>query len=323
MEKIDLVVPPESAGERLDKWLASSVPDTSRTRISKLIKEGFIDGLGGASATDVSRKVAAGEQFTLTLVPRASKTPPQPENIPLSILYEDDDIIVIDKPSGMVVHRGNGVEGGTLVNALLHHTGGRLSTIGAEAGRMGLVHRRDKDTSGAMVACKTDRAHIAMYKMFEKHEVKRDYTALVWGRPVPAAGTIDKHIARNPRIFDRMKVVSEGGRAAITHYETRQVFPHVSLLRLALETGRTHQIRVHMRSTGTPVLGDKTYGQDNRFLKTIENSEEKRLLIGAKRQMLHSANISFTHPILGAEGELEAPMPADMARILSGLYRLK
>ncbi|MDR0367255.1 MAG: RluA family pseudouridine synthase, partial [Rickettsiales bacterium] len=303
-------------------WLARKVGGAiSRSRIQKLAREGHLADKAGAAVSDTARRVSAGEAFRLGMAPRDCEKPPVPENLPLDILYEDDDIIVINKAAGMVIHRGNGVENGTLVNALLYHTSGRLSSIGIEAGRQGIVHRLDKDTSGAMVACKSDAAHIAMYKMFEKHLVRRDYTALVWGSPQPKKGVIKRNIARNPRFWAEMRVVVEGGKEAVTHYDTIKTFTRASIVRCNLETGRTHQIRVHMKFTGTPIIGDATYGMDNKFVRSIADAEERRAMAAAGRQMLHSSTISFSHPVSGKPVELEAPMPNDMLKLIDFLNR--
>ena len=322
-QTFELIVPQECAGERIDKWLPRAIPGMSRTRLQKLIKSGCVIDADGVAVADVSLGICAGESYSVGVPETRPEAPPRPENIPLDILYEDDDIVIVNKTAGMVVHRGAGVDSGTLVNALLHHTGGRLSPVGASVGRPGIVHRLDKDTSGAMVACKSEAAHRAMYKMFERHEVRRKYAAVVWGIPSPAAGTIDAPIARNRRDHTRMCVAAEG-KAAITHYETIQVFAGpkrkpVSLVRLELETGRTHQIRVHMAHAGNPVLGDATYGNAARHIVQVEDKEAKALLAGIGRQMLHSRDIEFAHPITGAKVRREAPMPDDMAGLIEKL----
>ncbi|MDR1009375.1 MAG: RluA family pseudouridine synthase [Rickettsiales bacterium] len=326
METLNLTVPVEAAGERLDKWLATAVPNVSRSRLQKLVKEGYLLDADEEVVADNSKKIAAGDTFTLTIVPRASDKPPVPQDLPLDILYEDDDIIVLNKAAGMVVHRGAGVEDGTLVNALLYHTGGKLSSIGMEAGRPGIVHRLDKDTSGAMLACKTDAAHIAMYRQFETHAVRRDYIALAWSEAKPAAGVIKKNIARSPRFHQEMRVVTEGGKEAITRYKTLEVFkgervPPISMLQCNLETGRTHQIRVHMKYSGFPLLGDAMYGDTAKYMNMTGNRDAKHYLGSLRRQMLHSKNIAFIHPTRGVALEFEAPMPKDMEETILFLRR--
>ncbi|MDR3126109.1 MAG: RluA family pseudouridine synthase [Rickettsiales bacterium] len=321
----EYTVPPDLNGARIDKFFAAMMGDAvSRSQIQKAIKSGLAIDADGATVAENNRKVAEGENYSITLAtPRES--PARPEDIPLDILYEDDDVIVVNKPAGMVVHAGAGVSDGTLVNALLHHTS--LSSIGAAAGRSGIVHRLDKDTSGAMLACKTDRAHIAMYRQFETHSVRREYAAIVWGILNPASGTIDKNLARNPRNYQEFVAVPEGGKTAVTHYETTKVFSGakfkpMSLIKCSLETGRTHQIRVHMASAGHPILGDSAYGSQGRLLRTVESREAVAILKSAARQMLHSRNISFRHPTSGKDMRFEAPIPPDMQAVMDGLKAL-
>jgi 23S rRNA pseudouridine1911/1915/1917 synthase len=323
-QSYNLTVAEEFDGARLDKWLAIAVPGVSRARVQRMIKDGFVSRAGGAVVADTSLKVSAGDSFDAVVEPLATPESMKAEDIPLSILYEDDDLVVVDKPAGMVVHKGAGVDSGTLVNALLFHTGGRMSPVGAKLERPGIVHRLDKDTSGAMVACKSEAAHRAMRRMFERHEVKRDYMAIVWGIIAPSSGTIDRNIARNPRDHTKMHAVTEGGRNAVTHYETEEVFAGakfkpLSLLRLRLETGRTHQIRVHMADAGHPVVGDAAYGNMPRLLSQVENKEVKAALASAGRQMLHSLNIEFIHPVTGRKIACDAPLPGDMRKLIESL----
>ncbi|MDR1476751.1 MAG: RluA family pseudouridine synthase [Rickettsiales bacterium] len=326
-QTFDLIVPPESDGERIDKWLPRAVSGVSRTRLQRLIRYGSVSGADGAAIPDTSLKVRAGESYRLVVPEIEPPSPPQSEDIPLDVLYEDDDLIIVNKPAGMVVHQGAGVDSGTLVNALLHHTNGRLSPVGAGLGRQGIVHRLDKDTSGAMVAAKTEAAHRALYKQFERHEVRRRYSALAWGVPNPASGTVDAPIARDRKDHTRM-CVAEQGKQAVTHYETVEAFTGakrkpISLLSLNLETGRTHQIRVHMRHIGNPVLGDTVYGDMPRHLREVEDKEAKAMLAKISRQMLHSRDIEFAHPITGARIRRDAPMPEDMKSLLEFLRERK
>jgi 23S rRNA pseudouridine1911/1915/1917 synthase len=323
----DLTVPSESDGERIDKWLPRVVPGVSRTRLQRLVRGGYASDADGVVVADTSLRVREGESYRLVVPEIQPASPPQPEDIPLDVLYEDDDVIVVNKPAGMVVHQGAGVDSGTLVNALLHHTGGRLSPVGAGLGRQGIVHRLDKDTSGAMVAAKSEAAHRALYKQFEKHEVRRRYSALVWGVPNPAAGTIDAPIARDRKDHTRM-CIAEHGKPAVTHYETIEAFTGakrkpISLLSLILETGRTHQIRAHMRHIGNPVVGDAVYGDMPRHLREVEDKEAKAMLAGISRQMLHSRDIEFAHPITGAKIRRDASMPEDMKSLLEFLRERK
>ncbi len=317
----NFVVENEFDGWRIDKWLAKMVPTVSRVRLQKMLKSGFVLDSNDEVVADVRLKISEGDSFTITIVPEEKSFIMKPQDIPLDILYEDDDLIVINKPAGMVCHQGAGREDGTLVNALLYHTNGVLSSFGAEAGRAGIVHRLDKDTSGAMMACKSDRAHIEMYKQFANHDVKREYYALVWGIVNPVAGVIDKNIGRNPHNRQEMQVMVDGGKKAITNYETLEVFTGskfkpVSLIKCQLETGRTHQIRVHLASMGNPIIGDAVYGNIPKQLVQIENKEVKTMLASVKRQMLHSKNIEFVHPITKELLKFETKIPDDMQAIL-------
>lgn len=323
MEKtFNLVVDEGEKGLRLDKWLASKIEGCSRVKIQKLIKSGFVLDANDEIVADQKLAVNVGDEYSVRIPEDEVVSSAKPENIPLDILYEDDDIIVVNKPAGMVVHQGAGVSSGTLVNALLYHCNGHLSSIGAEAGRQGIVHRLDKDTSGAMLACKTDVAHLEMYKQFANHSVKREYYALLWGIPNPVSGRIEKNIARNPHSRQEMTVVVDGGKPAITNYETLTVFSGskfkpLALVKCVLETGRTHQIRVHMASIGTPILGDVVYGNPSRHITQVENEDVRSLLMGISRQMLHSKNIEFIHPITKEKMKFETKLPEDMQKVIN------
>ena len=322
MEKIiSFEVSEKFDGYRLDKWLAVVAIDFSRSKIQQFIKQGCITK--NNIIIDVMRSdVHKGEVYILTVPDEKIDISMKPENIPLNILYEDDDIIVLNKPAGMVVHQGAGVNNGTLVNALLYHCDGKLANVGNDAGRQGIVHRLDKDTSGAMMACKTDRAYSIMCKQFANHSVKREYYTLLWGMPNPISGRIEKNIARNPRSRQEMTVVVDGGKPAITNYETLRVFSGpkfkpMALVKCQLETGRTHQIRVHMASIGTPILGDSVYGNPSRHITQVENEDVRNLLMGIKRQMLHSKNIEFIHPVTNKKMKFETPLPDDMQEFIN------
>ena len=286
-----LKVPSSADGLRLDKFLSSIITDVSRTALGDALR---------AAKLKPSQKVAAGEVIKVPdIKPRAARAS-QPEDIPLEILFEDDDVVVINKPAGLVVHPGAGRRGGTLVNALLFKS--KLSRIGGTMGREGIVHRLDKDTSGIMIAAKSDFAHLKLSEMFAAHKVKREYLALVSGIVSPSSGTIAKPLARSRANREKM-CVSASGKVAITHYSTEKVFTGgskkpVSLLRLRLETGRTHQIRVHLADAGHPILGDKTYASPS-------------VAAMAPRQMLHSANLSFAHPRTGKVLKFAVPLSAD------------
>ena len=309
----------DEAGQRIDKLLASHLPELSRARLQALIGEGRISR-DGAPVTDASAKAAAGDYRIEIPPPIAAE--PRPEAIPLNVLFEDQYLIVVDKPAGMAVHPAPGSESGTLVNALLRHCGESLSGIGGVA-RPGIVHRIDKDTSGIVVVAKTDAAHQGLAALFEAHDIDRVYIALTRGAPSPAWGTIEGAIARSPSNRKKMAIVKSGGRHAVTHYTTDRTFgppekPLAARLSCRLETGRTHQIRVHLASKGSPCLGDPTYGSG----PPAENVRAAIAQAGLTRQALHAAVLGFVHPITGETLRFESPLPADMARLerlLAGL----
>ena len=270
--------------------------------------------------TDASAKALAGDYQIL--IPPPAPADPQPEAIPLSILYEDADLIVVEKPPGMAVHPAPGNETGTLVNALLHHCGASLSGIGGVA-RPGIVHRIDKETSGVLVAAKSDAAHQGLSKLFATHDIDRVYVALVRGAPTPVSGTIQSRLGRSTHDRKKIAVLKTGGREAITHYRTERTFgppgkPTAARISCQLETGRTHQIRVHMASKGTPCLGDPVYGSGPPAGPVREAVAEA----GLKRQALHAAVLGFVHPVTGERLRFESPLPADMAQLEANLSAL-
>lgn len=297
------MVPDEAAGERLDAWI-SGAADISRSRAQKLIEEGGI--LRNGKPADKKDKVAPGDEITVTL-PEPSECNAEPEDIPLDVVYEDTDIIVINKPKGMVVHPAPGNEHGTLVNALLWHCRGNLSGVGGVI-RPGIVHRIDKDTTGLIVAAKNDAAHIFLSEQLKSHGISREYHALVTGGFSSGSGTVDLPIGRHPTDRKRMAVV-DGGRDAVTHYTVLERFGGISYLRLLLETGRTHQIRVHMSHTGHPLLGDTVYGGG----KTRFEKLHAPLLCG---QTLHAKRLTLTHPC-GERMTFECPLPGYFEKLLS------
>ena len=314
-----VAISPEAAGARLDKTLAEHVDDLSRARIQALMAQGLIS-LRGAVLTDASAKAVAGDYQIL--IPPPAPADPQPEAIPLSILYEDADLIVVEKPPGMAVHPAPGNETGTLVNALLHHCGASLSGIGGVA-RPGIVHRIDKETSGVLVAAKSDAAHQGLSKLFATHDIDRVYVALVRGAPTPVSGTIQSRLGRSTHDRKKIAVLKTGGREAITHYRTERTFgppgkPTAARISCQLETGRTHQIRVHMASKGTPCLGDPVYGSGPPAGPVREAVAEA----GLKRQALHAAVLGFVHPVTGERLRFESPLPADMAQLEANLSAL-
>lgn len=292
---IDLRVEADDAGGRLDRWLTAVVEDLSRNRLQALIDEGQVIGPGGIVVRDAAKKVRAGDVYTLT-VPPPVPAKPVPEDIPLVVLYEDDDLIVIDKPAGLVVHPAPGHATGTLVHALLHHCAGSLSGIGGVT-RPGIVHRLDKDTSGIMVCAKSDAAHQGLVEQFQVHSIERAYMAVVWGVPSPKAGRIETRIGRDPRNRQRMAVVENGGKLAITDYTLiRPVGSQASLVDCQLFTGRTHQIRVHMTSMGNPLVGDPVY-HSRASARLLRNPVIQTAVGTYRNQALQAYLLGFTHPV--------------------------
>jgi 23S rRNA pseudouridine1911/1915/1917 synthase len=299
-------------GERLDKALAS-VSDLSRERVKALMSEGLVE-LAGKVVTQASFKPAAGTPFIIR-VPETTASEAVAQDIPLTIVYEDEFLIVIDKPAGLVVHPAAGNLDGTLVNALLHHCAGQLSGIGGVA-RPGIVHRIDKDTSGLLVVAKTDAAHEGLARQFADHSIERAYFAVVSGHPLPTAGTVDGAIARSTVDRKKMAIVGEGrrspsrGKHAVTHYKTVERLPHAALVECRLETGRTHQVRVHMASIGHGLVGDPVYGRSSSTLRPVLTR------IGFSRQALHAAVLGFVHPVTGADLRFTSALPADFEELL-------
>jgi len=334
-EILRIVLPPDAAGERFDRALAAVLPDLSRTRIQALVRAGKVMA-NGHPVGDAGRKVSGGEAVCVE-IPPPEPAAPEPENIPLDVVYEDGDLVVVDKPAGLVVHPGAGNRSGTLVNALLHRCKGSLSGIGGVE-RPGIVHRLDKDTSGLLVVAKNDKAHRHLAEQFADHgrtgPLERAYLALVWGVLPRPRGTIDAPIDRDPHNREKMRVSRPGkGREAITHWELIETFgeaprrgagtgpgqPLVSLIRCVLETGRTHQIRVHMAHIGHPVLGDPVYGTGFKT-KSVHLTEEGRArLEGLDRQALHAAHLAFEHPSTGEILSFDSDLPDDLRQLLESL----
>jgi len=320
----ELLTDEQAAGKRLDQWLAEILAqDFSRSRLQALIREGQVR-LDGQVVTQPRLSLRHGQTITLTL-PDMREAEPEAENIALDILYEDACLIVLNKPSGLVVHPGNGQPRGTLVNALLHHCGTSLSGIGGVR-RPGIVHRLDKDTSGVMVIAKNDQAHRHLSAQFADHGrtgvMERRYLALVWGQPSPHSGTIEAAIGRDRHDRTKKRVVNQqaaDARHAVTHYHTQETYELASLVECRLETGRTHQIRVHMAHIGHPLIGDSTYGA---AFKTKVNrlSQPARSLIQAfPHQALHAYRLAFAHPLNGEVLEFETPPPPAMFNLLEAL----
>ncbi len=315
------------SGTRLDRFLVQRIDGISRARCQALIRGGFVSGRGGA-VSDPGLKVKAGDTFSVELPP-AAPARITGEGLPLAIVYEDDQVIVIDKPAGLVVHPAAGHASGTLVNALIAHCGASLSGIGGEK-RPGIVHRLDKDTSGLLVAAKTDAAHRGLAAQFASHgadgELERAYLALVWGVPERRQGSIDARLARSAANRRRIAVTrGEGGRHAVTHYEVIARYkgasgkPVAALLRLRLETGRTHQIRVHLAHIGHPVMGDPVYAAGFKASARRLGPAAAAALEALGRQALHAAELGFRHPATGRHLRFESPLPAGMARLEAAL----
>ena len=303
METITLSVTSEQDGLRLDAFLAEVAEDLSRTRAQKLIAQGFV--LLGDTAVEKSRKVKAGECYTLLLPEIKEELAATPQNIPLDVVYEDDDVIVVNKPTGMVVHPAPGHTEGTLVNALLYHCAGTLSGIGGER-RPGIVHRIDKDTSGLIIAAKNDLAHRRLAAQLRDHTLARTYECIVVGNIHSDAGTVNAPIGRHPTDRKRMAVTEKHSRDAITHYEVIARYPGYTHLRCRLETGRTHQIRVHLAYLGHPIWGDTVYGA-------------KTPVKGLTGQCLHAVGLTFLHPRTGEQITLSCPLPEEFTEALRKL----
>lgn len=297
-------------GLRLDKALSDLLPDLSRERLKALIIEGRVT-LNGRTLNP-SMKVATDQIYAVALPPPV-EAEAIAQDIPLNIVHEDADLIVIDKPAGLVVHPAAGNLDGTLVNALLHHCRGQLSGIGGVA-RPGIVHRIDKDTSGLLVVAKSDKAHEGLAHQFKAHSIDRVYAAIVYGMPQPAAGTVDTWIGRSDADRKKMAVCREGrGKHAVTHYRTVQPLRGAALVECRLETGRTHQVRVHMTHLGHPLIGDPVYGRERKGFKSILET------LGFKRQALHAKRLGFIHPVTGQHLSFDSQIADDMQELLSEL----
>ena len=334
----EVLTGPDEAGERLDRALvqalAGRLPGLSRSRLQALIAAGAVSR-NGRAVLDAGLRVKAGEAYAVA-VPPPEPAEPEPQAMALAILYEDRDIIVIDKPKGLAVHPGPGHASGTLVNALIAHCGKSLSGIGGVR-RPGIVHRLDKDTTGLLVVAKSDRAHQGLAAQFAAHgadgRLRRGYRAVAWGAPERPRGSIEAALARSTANRTRIAVVradSAGGRRAVTRYETLERFgqgsgmaagPVASLLRLVLETGRTHQVRVHLAHIGHPLLGDPTYGAGHKASAHKLDREAREALAALGRQALHAAELAFVHPVSGRRLAFDSPLPPDMARLVAALRK--
>jgi 23S rRNA pseudouridine1911/1915/1917 synthase len=324
-QTVEAIIAEHAAGDRLDKALAAALPALSRARIQQLLAAGRVARMDGAAARTIdnaSAKVKPGERYVLS-IPPAEDAEPAGEAIPLAVVHEDAHLIVIDKPAGLVVHPAAGHAGGTLVNALIAHCGASLSGIGGVR-RPGIVHRLDKDTSGLMVAAKTDAAHAGLAAQFAEHSIERAYTAICWGAPRPREGTVETQIGRSTGNRQKRAVLKAGGKRAVTHYRVEAVYgdpaaPVASMVECRLETGRTHQIRVHMAHLGHTVIGDPLYGAGRRA-KGLPPAAQA-FLATFRRQALHAGVLGFVHPVTGAALKFRSELPPDMralARALAG-----
>ncbi|MDD9900513.1 MAG: RluA family pseudouridine synthase [Alphaproteobacteria bacterium] len=320
MERVIVNVEENDAGGRLDKVLAAHAPSLSRARVQALLAKGHVADDAGALVSDASRKVRTGDAFVIT-IPPAVDADPVPQDIALDIRYEDDHLLVLNKPVGLVVHPAAGNHDGTLVNALLAHCGESLSGIGGVK-RPGIVHRLDKETSGLMVVAKTDAAHQGLAAQLADRSLKRVYHAIVWGVPNPSKGRIETGIGRDKKNRKKMAVVS-GGKNAITDYETAETFGLLAARVVCrLQTGRTHQIRVHMGHSGHHLVGDSVYGKSTarRFLKLQKAPPDVAdTMLSFPRQALHAAEIAFLHPVTGKKISVAADCPEDMISLLEML----
>jgi len=309
---------PADAGQRVDRLLAQWLPEISRSRLKNLVEAGWLSS-GGETIEQPAYRVKPGQSFAI-IVPEPAAAVPRPQAIPLDILYEDCDIVVLNKPAGLVVHPAPGNPDRTLVNALLAHCGAELTGIGGTR-RPGIVHRLDKDTSGLMVAAKTDAAHQALTRSFAAREIERTYQALVWGVPAPRAGEIVGNIGRSPRDRKKMAVLARGGKPATTRYRVLRVLAggRISLVECRLLSGRTHQIRVHMAAKGHPLLGDPLYGRTGTARRRALPEGAQTALAALGRQALHAVTLGFRHPTTGEVLRFESALPPDINHLISSL----
>ena len=318
-----VAVDASTSGLRLDRVLASALPGLSRMRVKALIQAGLV-GRGDETILEPSHRVKPGESYAVSVPPPPDQRP-RGQRIPLRVLYEDDDLIVVDKPAGLVVHPAPGNPDRTLVNALIHHCGESLSGIGGVR-RPGIVHRLDKETSGLMVAAKSDRAHASLARQFAERTIERAYAAVVWGEPRPPSGEIEAPIGRDPRNRRRMAVVERAGRPALTRYRVRRRLVAgaailASILDCGLATGRTHQIRVHLAHIGHPVVGDRLYGGAGRIAGAAADTRAFVRAFG--RQALHARVLGFSHPGTGRIVRFASELPVEMTELIGVLERLE
>jgi 23S rRNA pseudouridine1911/1915/1917 synthase len=311
IQTIDVRLDAAHAGWRLDRALADAVPTLSRERLKALIRSGSVVA-EGSPLRDPALKVK-GDEAVRVAVPEPQPAHNEPQDIPLTIVFEDEHLLVVEKPAGLVVHPAAGNFDGTLVNALLHHCAGKLSGIGGVA-RPGIVHRIDKDTSGLLVVAKTDVAHEGLAKQFAAHSIDRRYLAIVNGVPKASEGSIDAALARSPANRKKIAIVeNERGKRAVTHWKRLELLSDSTLVECRLETGRTHQVRVHMASIGHPLIGDPVYGRSGKTHGKLLNE------LGFHRQALHAAVLGFSHPVTKNKLSFTSPMPPDMQELKRAL----
>jgi 23S rRNA pseudouridine1911/1915/1917 synthase len=320
---IKLVVDEQCSNKRLDAFISSKITDVSRTRIKNLILNGMVK-INNQIYYEPSKKINFEDNLIIE-IPPPKETNIKPYNYNLDIIFEDNDIIIINKPAGLVVHPGAGNTENTLVNALINHCKENLSTIGGEL-RPGIVHRLDKDTSGLLVVAKNDMAHINLSKQFNNHTINRKYKALVWGTLRPQKGIIKSYITRSDRNRQLMEANYTKGKSAITNYKTLEIFnnnktPTLSLIECKLDTGRTHQIRVHMSHKGNSIVGDKLYQKKNKKFKKID-VELNLMIKNIDRQFLHAKSLGFVHPSSHKEVHFEIPLPKDLLKLVKKLRNL-
>jgi len=318
-----LVVDKQCSSKRLDAFISSKIIDVSRTRIKNLILNGMAK-INNQICYEPSKKISLKNNLIIE-IPPPKKTNIKPYNYNLDIIFEDNDIIIVNKPAGLVVHPGAGNTENTLVNALVNYCKGSLSTIGGEL-RPGIVHRLDKDTSGLLVVAKNDIAHINLSKQFSDHTINRKYEALVWGTLRPQKGIVKSYITRSNRNRQLMEVSQTKGKSAVTNYKTLEIFqnnkiPTLSLIECKLDTGRTHQIRVHMTYKGNPIIGDKLYRKKNKKFKKID-MELNSMIKNIDRQFLHAKSLGFVHPSSNKEVHFEIPLSNDLLKLVKKLRNL-
>jgi len=305
----------ERGGQRLDLFLAGVLPDFSRSHLKKLIKEGQV--LVNGNPVKPSYETRAGDLITADIRGPDPDEALEPESMRLDVLFEDEDLLIVNKPHGLVVHPGAGHSEGTLVHGLLAHSP-HLAIQGSPL-RPGIVHRLDKDTSGVLVVAKSSRAYLNLIGQFKEKIVRKDYLALVYGSPAKSEGEISSLLGRHPADRKKIAVLQKGGRVALSRWRVVKNWGETALLLVQIETGRTHQIRVHLSHIGHPVVGDETYGGGKRRAKNIKSTRVRELLLGAQRQMLHAARLELIHPVTGKVLSATAPVPEDFQEIIDGL----